>query len=291
MDLRSYHYRFGPGNDHEIRVASSLDDRRKAWRLVYNEYRKKGYADPDPEALWYGLYDALPETTTFLVEKNGEPVAALTIVFDSAMGLPADDLFPEEMAGLRQRGRRLCEMISLAHGERAQSLLVLKHMFKLAYITAWHVEKATDFILTCTPTHSVYYERQLLFDALGGPRPYGKVNGTPGVILRLNLLEAEERYRQRFDSLMGERNAYRFFVSHVPELRAWLAATRGTLDPEAVAEYFTQNPRFAGNPNLDLARRIAGRALEAGGLAEAWTGEAAAFVTTPWLTPVTAGRC
>ena len=65
-DRMSTRYVFGNEQEYEIEVASSIEQRCRAWTMVYNTYRKKGYAGEDPLALWYGLHDALPRTTTLI---------------------------------------------------------------------------------------------------------------------------------------------------------------------------------------------------------------------------------
>ncbi len=63
-------HRFGPGGEFQVRVATSAEDRRRAWALAYRVYLEKEYAAPNPQGLWYSLHDALPETVTVLVERT-----------------------------------------------------------------------------------------------------------------------------------------------------------------------------------------------------------------------------
>ncbi len=236
-------YIFGSYGDCEIRVASSMEDRRRAWELVYRIYAEKGYADHDPEGLWYGIHDALPETTTFIVEREGELVSAMSVVFDSPLGLPADPLYGPALDRMRKQGRRLCEIVSLVSVERRQSLgaNILRHLFKLAYITARYLENATDFVITVNPHHVQYYEKSLLFEELAGERIYEKVCGAPAVLLRLDLATAEEVYRAQFGHLSGERNLHRFFVNRIDALKRWLQNRRRWLDEEDFEKYFIRS--------------------------------------------------
>ncbi|MBA4388655.1 MAG: hypothetical protein C0404_11790 [Verrucomicrobia bacterium] len=193
-------YSFGKDGEYRVVVAKTLEDRKRAWAMVYRMYLDKGYAKPDPAGLWYGIHDALPQTTTFLVTRRGEDVATLTIVFDSDIGLPADGLYRDELDGLRNKGHRLCEIISLVSDEtdRRQAIEVLKHMFKVAYLMACKLADATDFIITVNPHHAAYYERKLLFRRQGDVRTYGKVSGAPAVLLVLDLEEAPDRYIAKY---------------------------------------------------------------------------------------------
>jgi len=235
-------YTFGEENAYSIRVAASAEDRRRAWALAYGVYLSKEYAEPNRQRLWYTLHDALPDTTTFLVEKGGQAVAALTLVFDSPLGLPADDIYHDRLDDLRRQGRRLCEIVSLVSVESdlRKGVQVMKHMFKLAYLTAHHLEDATDFVITVNPRHVSFYERTLLFERAGEERLYSKVGGAPAVLLRLDLVAAWDAYRERFDGLPGERNLYRFFIDGSERLRAWLRRARRPLNRHSLQRYFVE---------------------------------------------------
>jgi hypothetical protein len=240
---RSAEYRFGAAGDYRIRVAGSAEERARAWGLVYRVYLQKEYAAPNAQRLWYGLHDALPGTTTLLVERGAEPVASLTLVFDSPLGLPADQVYGPELAALRAAGRRPCEVVSLVstEPELRRGAEVTKHLFKLAYLAARRLSEATDFLITINPRHVSFYRRVLLMEEFGPERPYGKVGGAPAVLLGLDLLEAEERYRVRYGD--APESLYRFFVNPAtePGILAMLRSARRPLREDALQKYFVMD--------------------------------------------------
>jgi hypothetical protein len=240
MVQESDRYVFGLECEYEITVACGIEDRCRAWRLVYGVYLEKGYAKPCAEELWYGDHDALPDTTTFLVTRSGDDIAALTTVFDGVAGLPAEGLYGNELDNLRGRGRRLCEIVSLVNTEKvsARSFEILLHLFRAAFVTARHLERATDFMITVNPHHVPYYERVLLFERVGEEKTYSKVSGAPAVLMRLDLERASERYRERYASRSGRRNLHRFFADGIPLLCRWLSRRRVPLDWGSLHEYF-----------------------------------------------------
>ena len=238
-------YEFGEKNEYRIRVASAVDERIAAWRLVRTVYEGMHYAPHDGSDLWYGIHDAIPSTTTFAAGRRGDMVAALSLVFDGPMGLPADALFGAETRTMRRQGKRLCEIVSLVNTEKrlGAKIELLKHMFKLAYVTARELEGATDFIITVNPHHVAYYRRALLFGVRGGEKTYEKVSGAPAVLLGLDLRGAETTYRERFDHLPGEKNFYRFFKADLDRIGAWLNTQRRPLRVEdVVARFIIQDP-------------------------------------------------
>ncbi|MGD8974766.1 MAG: hypothetical protein PVJ56_15795, partial [Desulfobacterales bacterium] len=97
-----------------IRVANKLEIRQKAYELLHGLYLKMGYTQNNDKGLWLTIYDALPETTTFVAEdERGRCVGALTVVFDSPIGLPADELYKKEIDIIRNSGGKICEFVSL----------------------------------------------------------------------------------------------------------------------------------------------------------------------------------
>jgi len=196
-----------------IRVANDLDSRQRAYELIYRLYLEKEYAKPNPSRLWVSMFDALPETVTLLAERGlpvqsprsrvpaepgtgGVPVGALTVVFDSPLGLPADGIYGQELDALRDSGRSLAEIISLGIDDRSRSGAgVLVELFNAAYFVARGVRTATDFVITVNPRHTRFYRRLMLFEDAGPDRNCDRVGGAPAVLLRLNLDRAE-RHRE-----------------------------------------------------------------------------------------------
>ncbi len=231
---------FGASGDCQIWAATAGVQLARAWALVYGVYLARGYAQIDKQHLWYGLHDALPETATFLAERAGQAVAALTVVPDSPCDLPADAAFAAELAELRAPGRRLCEIANLASvdSENHRGAETLNHLFKLAWLLARRLDGATDLVIRVSPQHRTLFERRLLFRTIGGERPAGGPGGSPGVLLALDLTDAEERFRRKYGS--GERSLHRFFVDPgtEPALLDWLRRCRRALTEITLRRFF-----------------------------------------------------
>ena len=206
--------RFGKTGEYALELAVTIEQRRRAWAMVYERYLEKGYAKPNPDGLWYGIHDALPNTRTMLVTHHGKDVATLTLVFDSPIALPADVLYGQELDSLRRRGRRLCEITSLVNTESNRSICttILNHIFHFAYLMAFRVEDATDFVITVNPHHAPYYKRKLFFEQMGEDQSYDKVGGAPATLLRLPLTGLAKRYARHYRKKPNSRSFYRFFV-------------------------------------------------------------------------------
>ena len=97
-----------------VHVANRPALRQKAYEMLYYLYSKMGITQKKDSDMWLSIYDALPETTTFVAENDHGCIAgALTVVLDSPIGLPADELYKEEIDELRNSGEKICEFVSL----------------------------------------------------------------------------------------------------------------------------------------------------------------------------------
>ena len=223
MEICHDYIRCGSTFQYEVRIPTSLTDKLRAWNLTYKVYRKIGYARQSNTSLWVGAYDIQPSTIQILAERNGKPCATLSLVFDSAAQLPADELYSNQINSLRKRGCVLCEVISLSSDEAGvQGLELMKYLIKFSYIAARHLRSATDLLITVTPRHAEFYKSCLLFSELGPKQVFPKINNTVGVLLHMDLLAAWDMYQAAFDGLEGSRNLYRFFVHAIPDIRQWL---------------------------------------------------------------------
>jgi hypothetical protein len=147
--------------------------------------------------LWLSVYDALPETTTF-VAKNGQGSieGALTVVFDSPIGLPADALYNEEIDEIRNSERQICEFVSLGISKTVKkSVKVLACLFYCGFLHAWQKNKSRELIITVHSRFENFYRRNIFFNRIGPERKYTKVNGAPTVLLKISL-EALSRLRR-----------------------------------------------------------------------------------------------
>lgn len=183
-----------------VRSANKSELREQAYKLLYEIYSQTGLAKSNSNGLWLSIYDALPETTTFISEdEKGKIVGALTLVFDSPIGLPADELYKNEVDKVRNAGGQICEFISLGTNHAAKSpLKILAGLFYCAFLHAWQKKNSSDLTITVHPRHEGFYCRKLSFEKIGPERNYTKVNGAPAVLLNLSIKEKNRlRHKHR----------------------------------------------------------------------------------------------
>ena len=187
----------------EYRVARSRAELERSFELVYQEYIRQGYIDGHPSGMRFFLHNILPETTTFVAMLEDDVVATATIILDSPLGLPMDDLYKEEVDELRAEGKKVCEISMLAHsydlfGEEVSVMLSAKKMFLVFYLFKHLFNYVKDIIkldyicIAVNPKHATMYN-YLYFEDMGELKDYDKVNGAPAMGKCLDVHSVEQK--------------------------------------------------------------------------------------------------
>lgn len=187
----------------EYRVARSKQELEKAYFLVYKEYLKKGYVKESETQLKYTLFNAIPDTTTFVTVLENEIFATATLIPDSPLGLPMDEIYNKELNQFRQEHKKICEISMLASDtglfqDGVSMMLNSKKMFFIFYLFKTLFDYAIEYMhldcicITINPKHNLTYDF-LLFKTMGEVKTYENANGAPAVAkyLDLNTVEAE----------------------------------------------------------------------------------------------------
>ncbi len=182
-----------------IRPALSRVELESAYELVYQNYRSRDYIPPNTSGLRLTIFNAFPTTVTFVGVIHGEVIATVSLIPDTPVGLPMDEIYHDEVQALRDSGRRLIEVTMLADRRLSvtRSLAMVLALMKLVFDYATLSLKATDLCITVNPHHDKFYHEYLLFTPLGGLRAYPSVSGNPAIARRLDLVRVEEECQGR----------------------------------------------------------------------------------------------
>lgn len=159
----------------KIRVARHTGAHRDAGALVERQYSGRGYSVP-------GGIKRDPSVVTFVAYDEGLVVGTVSVGLDSEHGLAADELYAEEIDGMRAIGSRVCEFTRLAVDRTAASKPVLAGLFHTAYLYASVIRRYTHAVIEVNPRHVAYYGTALGFVPIGPQRMNTRVNA-PAVLL------------------------------------------------------------------------------------------------------------
>ena len=195
-----------------VRPLASRDELEQSLRLVYRNYLQRGYVSPNESGIRLSIFNFLPGTITFVGLLGGDIVSTVSLVPDTPMGLPMDEVFRDELQPLRDSERRLAEVIMLAdrRTELRRTLPMLLDLMKLLFDYATLVLKANDLCITINPRHVAFYKRYLLFTPMGEVRQYASVCDNPALAERLDL----DNVRSMCEG--NEKLLTRFFQNRTP---------------------------------------------------------------------------
>jgi hypothetical protein len=183
-----------------VEIASRAEDLEAAARLVHNACVDKKLIDADSSGLRITPHLLLPSTLTVIARHTGEGVIGTVSLFaDSALGFPMENIYPDEVRGLRGSGRRLVEVGAFAltpgHRHSGVALLLYKMVIQLATV----VSNADDLVVAIHPTAAAFYRGWLLFEDIGPVRRYPRRERSAlAVALRLDLTARYLRHLAAF---------------------------------------------------------------------------------------------
>ena len=209
---------FDPPSSLKCRIAKTQFELEGAYAIVHDAYVRKGLMPPHPSGMRVSVFNALPNAATFVGWHSESIVATITLVADSPLGLPMDDIYKRELDSLRNAGRNVAEIGSFAtqrpFPDRIAVFPMLRPLSPLARSAG-----IDDICIAVHPRHVPFYQGLLLFEALGGLKSCGRVRGAPAVALRLDLQSLEERARRAsrqafFSAVFGRAEAHSQVRSH-----------------------------------------------------------------------------
>ncbi|MCQ8242279.1 N-acyl amino acid synthase FeeM domain-containing protein [Rhizosaccharibacter radicis] len=204
------------------RLATDERTRRDMFRLRYLSYLRSGFIQPHPSETFSDSYDDLPNSRSFVIYENGEPVAsarACLLAHGSGLRSPAFDTFPAEVAqllrqggapGFGQRGIETTRLVRSPRAENNQGLVFL--LIRLASYIG--MMSHAQLHIACVRTHHLPFYKRLGYRPMTEPKPY------PGLSCPM-LLAASTR--ERFDEVRAAFPLVDPFAGNRDELDGFLA--------------------------------------------------------------------
>lgn len=220
---------------YRVGAVSDREELEAACRLLYREYRRRGYCSETAPPLHFNPHMFAREARTFIITESSDLLGTISIFPDSSAGVPAEQLYSEEIASLRKRAIRFAEVGLLATNlERASGYSLsspekMKIVFTLFKIMATYAldRDISHLVILVNPRHIKLY-KFLGFEVFGEVRSYHGACGAPALPMILDLSHLDTR-----------RDTREWFLENQPPpetFRNQLAA-----DPNAFAELFGES--------------------------------------------------
>jgi ribosomal protein S18 acetylase RimI-like enzyme len=213
------------------KIAQEASEFEDAFELVWDSYVKVGLQADDGMHLRITKYHLLPSTKVLVAihrpeldkknpdyDKLKEPgivVGTLTLVLDSPLGLPMEEICCQEVAALRNTGRSVAEVIALAVNPDFRKDNIMMYLYKLMFQYARY-KGVTDLACSVTKKHIKFYRRMLLFKPMGELKKYSAANQLETQCHRLDLQHAEQKAKDVYHSRHFDADLYTFFFTENP---------------------------------------------------------------------------
>src|SRR5262245_46430519 len=152
---------------------------------------------PHPSGRRVNLRHALPSTRVFVASDGARVVGTASLIPDSPLGLPMDEVFQDQVDPFRRRGRLAAEVSALAmdSDRRAHGIPVLMRLLRMIVLHATEVARLDDLCMVVRPQHAEFYQHFFSCRIIGEPRDYEKVHIDGAVALHLDLDEVRALIR------------------------------------------------------------------------------------------------
>ena len=203
-----------------FKIADSIDELSKAYRLVHDAYVKKGYMDPDPSGMRVTKHTLNPNTTTFIGLQNKRAISTISLYRDSDSGLPMDVIYKKELDTLRLQGRKIAEVGSLAASPEYWNgnPIATLHSFKIMLDYAMNYLDVDDLVIAVNPKQEHFYTWVMLCHQIGGLKSYNYVKSNPAVAMRLDLDHYENMFINTYSNEPPKKNLHHFLFERKSEL-------------------------------------------------------------------------
>lgn len=190
----------------EVKIASTESEWEQAFALAAASYQERGYETPGANRLRFTPYHALPDTVTLVAKHEERVLATFSIVLDNTLlGLPMEKVYPDEIAALRQKGRRLFEATTLADGglNVREFYQVFLSLIKLSM--QYHTSQGGDaYAIAVNPRHRKFYTKVIGFVPLGPLRSYAAVQDAPAEAFLLDNDLQKTNVPDTYEFMFGE---------------------------------------------------------------------------------------
>ncbi len=192
-------------------VASTREQRKAVFELVYQSYLNAGLCESDSIELRCTPYQLLTTTDIFFAQLHEEVVCTLSLVRDGKLGLPMEDLYAAQVEERRAAGLRLAEVSCLAD-RRNDPPRFFELFCDLSRLMVQLAEKQDidQLLIAVHPRHAALYTRYMAFKKIGEQRDYSTVNGNPAVPLCLDLNEIRANHPPCWEKFFGDKIPTRF---------------------------------------------------------------------------------
>ncbi|MBK4995329.1 GNAT family N-acetyltransferase [Pseudomonas sp. S37] len=183
-----------------FRPVQALHELEQALRLVNDSYARRGIATVCRAGMRFSPFHLLPGTTTFVALKDDQVVGTVSLIEDSALGLPLEDVHVNEAVLQRLGGLHLAEVGTLAVSNQYKGKGVPLMLYNAMFRWAMDHRRVDALLIAVHPRAAGFYRNVLFFSPIGPVQTYTKFNNALSQPLALNLRQARQVFARVYRS-------------------------------------------------------------------------------------------
>ncbi len=202
----------------EYKIAISTEELEQAFELVTQQYISADLHN-ESDDLRLTKFHLLPNCKVFIaIQKQADysekVVGTLTMVEDSSMGLPMDEIYHDRLQKLRICSLKLAEVIGLAVSPEQSAIHnnIVMYLYKIC-LQFSRFTQISDLLCTVKPKHTTFYESLLLFKRIGDLVPYSYAKNQLVQGYQLNLHQANKDFEEVYRGMDFDADLHRFFFT------------------------------------------------------------------------------
>lgn len=159
-----------------------------AFQIVYERYVRDGLTNRNRFGIRILPHQLLDTSWVLVAKRSRNALGTLSLIEDGAMGLPMEQLYPDEIWNLRRRQLRVAELACFALVDQSadESMRVLRALLQSACEIGFR-KGINELVICIHPKRVRFYERRLGFKEIGPLRHCPWVCDQPAVAMRLTL--------------------------------------------------------------------------------------------------------
>jgi len=202
----------------EYKIAISTEELEQAFELVTQQYISAGLHNENDD-LRLTKFHLLPNCKVFIAiqkqpDYSEKVIGTLTMVEDSSMGLPMDEVYHDHLERLRICNLKLAEVICLAVSPEQSAIQnnIVMYLYKIC-LQYSRFTQVHDLLCTVKPKHTTFYENLLLFKQIGDLVPYSYAKNQLVQGYQLNLHQANKDFEKVYSGMEFDADLHRFFFT------------------------------------------------------------------------------
>ena len=181
----------------EIRRVANVAEMEEVYRLTHDSYVSKAYTEIQDNGLLlhYPEFDVIPETKVLAALQDGKMIGTISLTIDGPFGFTLDRDFRDDIAKLRDEGRRVAVIWRLVVREdcRSSRTVLLGLISAVTRLAISH--GVNTYLFEVNPKHERVYMRLLNMSVVARNEGAQGLQHAPAVLLRGDDENLPEEWR------------------------------------------------------------------------------------------------